>query len=288
MSCMKEIRVKIDSIRNIQKIAGAMEMISASKMYKAKKHMLSSTPYSKSIYKVINHLALGRLEYKHSYLVERKVQCVGYWVVSSDKGLAGGLNINLFRTLLYDINKWNNVGVSVKLSIIGSKAAVFFNYMKCIEIVSCISGIGDVPKMSKLVGPIRVMLQLYNNKQVDKLYLVYNKFINTLSQVPQIFQIVPIVASNETMLQSKNWDYLYEPDSKTLLNILLQRYIESQIYQGIVENILSEQSARMMAMKSASDNGEMIIKNLKLFYNKIRQTKITQELTEIVSGASVM
>lgn len=288
MSCMKEIRVKIDSVRNIQKIAGAMEMISASKMYKAKKYMLLSAPYSKSIHKVINHLALGKLEYKHAYLLERKVQCVGYWVISSDKGLAGGLNINLFRMLLHDINKWNNAGISVKLFIIGSKAAVFFNYMKCIEIVSCISGIGDAPKISKLVGPIRIMLQLYNSEKVDKLYLVYNKFINTLSQIPKISQIVPIIASNEIMLQSKYWDYLYEPDSKTLLNILLQRYIESQIYQGIIENLLSEQSARMVAMKNASDNGEMIINNLKLFYNKIRQAKITQELTEIVSGASVI
>lgn len=288
MSCIKEIRVKINGIRNIQKIAGAMEMIAASKMYKAKKYMLSSAPYAISIRKVVDHLALGKLEYKHSYFVERKVRCVGYWIISTDRGLAGGLNINLFRTLLYDINKWNNLGISIKLAVIGLKAISFFKRIKYMDIVSCISGIGDKPKITELIGSVQVMLQLYNNNKVDRLYLVYNKFINTLSQIPQICQIVPIVASNKTILQSKYWDYLYESDSKILLNIILKRYIESQIYQGVMENLSSEQSARMIAMKTAADNGEMVINDLKLFYNKIRQNKITQELTEIISGASVV
>lgn len=288
MSYAKEIHAKINSIRNIQKIAGAMEMISASKMYKIKKHMSLITPYVINIRRVIDHLMLGKLEYKHSYCVERKVQCVGYWVISTDRGLAGGLNINLFRTLLCDINKWNNIGVSVKLAIMGTKAISFFRGVKFVKIVSCVSSIGDLPKMSALIGSVTGMLQLYNNYEVDKLYLVYNRFVNTLSQVPCICQIVPIISSNKVILNSKYWDYLYEPDAKVLLNILLQRYVESQIYQGVVENLVSEQSARMMAMKTATDNGEVIINDLKLSYNKLRQNKITQELTEIISGASVI
>lgn len=288
MPCIKEIRTKIDSIRNIQKIAGAMEMISASKMYKSKKYMSLSAPYIAGICKVINHLTAGKLEYQHSYFIKRKIKCIGYWVVSTDRGLTGGLNVNLFRTLLYDIEKWNNIGVIVKLAIIGSKAASFFSHVKCVEIISCVSDIGDKPKISVIIGSVTAMLQSYNRKEIDQLYLVYNKFINTLSQIPQIFQIVPIISFDTVSLQSKHWDYLYEPDSKMLLNILLQRYIESRVYQGVIENIVSEQSARMIAMKTASDNGEIIINNLKLFYNKIRQAKITQELTEIVSGASVI
>lgn len=288
MSCMKEIRVKIESIRNIQKIAGAMEMISASKMYKAKKNMLSSMPYAIGIRKVIDNLTLGKLEYKHPYFIERNIHCVGYWVISTDRGLTGGLNVNLFRKLLHDINKWNNIGISVKLAIVGAKAISFFNCIKCIEIVSCISRIGDAPKIEELIGSVKVMLQLYNSKKVDRLYLVNNKFVNTLSQIPQIFQILPIITANKTFLKSKYWDYLYEPDAKMLLNILLQRYVESQVYQGVIENLVSEQSARMVSMKTAADNGEIIINDLKLFYNKIRQNKITQELTEIISGASVV
>lgn len=288
MSCIKEIRTKIGSIRNIQKIAGAMEMIAASKMYKAKRHMLASAPYIKSLLKVVNHLVSGRLEYKHAYCIKRKVKCVGYWIISTDKGLVGGLNINLFRVLLQDLNKWHNAGIAVKLVLFGTKAITFFSRIKYLEIISCVSEMGDAPKMSELIGSVKIMLQLYNDNEVDQLYLVYNKFINTLSQIPKIFQIVPIILSKKNSLKSGYWDYLYEPDSKMLLNIVLQRYIESQVYQGIIENAVSEQSARMIAMKTAADNGEIIINDLKLFYNKIRQNKITQELTEIVSGAAAM
>lgn len=288
MSYTKEIHVKINSIRNIQKIAGAMEMISAAKMYKIKKYMSFITPYMMNIRRVIDHLVLGKLEYQHVYCMKRKVQCVGYWVVSTDRGLAGGLNINLFRTLLCDINKWSSMGVSVKLAIIGAKAISFFRGIKYVEIVSCISRIGDLPKMSVFIGLVTGMLQLYDNKAVDKLYLVYNQFVNTLTQVPCICQIVPIISSDKFALNSKYWDYLYEPDAKVLLNILLQRYIESQIYKGVIENLVSEQSARMMAMKTATDNGEVVINDLKLSYNKLRQNKITQELIEIISGASVI
>lgn len=288
MSCIQEIRMKIDSVRNIQKIAGAMEMIAVSKMYKAKKNLLLSTPYTENLQKIVDHLITVKLEYKNSYFFQKKIKCVGYWVISTDRGLAGGLNINLFRTLLCEINKWNSAGVMVKLSIIGKKAAAFFNRIKYVKIVSFVSGLSDQPNMSALIGSVKVMLKLYDNNQVDRLYVVYNKFVNTLSQVPRIFQVVPIISLKTTMLSSKYWDYLYESDSRELLNILLQRYIESQIYQGVIENIASEQSARMVAMKTASDNGESMINNLKLFYNKVRQSKITQELTEIISGASVI
>lgn len=282
------IRKKIESIRNIQKLTKSMEMISALKMHKAQKLMSISKPYAEAIRKVINHIALGKLEYKHPYCIKRKIQCVGYWVVSSDRGLSGGLNINLFRMLLNDIKKWQELDIKIKLAIIGAKGISFFNYIDPNMIVSYISGIGDTPKISDLIGSIRIILQLYCNKQIDQVYLSYNKFINTLSYNPKILQILPISHENVNALQTKYWDYLYEPDSQILLNTLLTRYIESQIYQGVVENLASEQSARMMAMKTAADNGETLIKDLYLFYNKIRQSKITQELTEIISGTSVI
>ncbi|URJ23218.1 F0F1 ATP synthase subunit gamma [Blochmannia endosymbiont of Camponotus sp. C-003] len=288
MSGPKEIRGKINSVRNIQKIAKAMEMISVAKIHKTQRRMLISKPYAETIRKVINHISSGTLEYKHSYFLERNIQSVGYWVVSTDRGLTGGLNINLFRTLLCDFSKWNNTGITIRLAIIGSKAASFLRSIKQTQIVSCVHGIGDAPKMSALIGSVKVMLQLYDSNQIDRLYLAYNTFVNTLTQVPQILQILPIIPSKNSILQTKYWDYLYEPDSKILLNSLLQRYIESQVYQGVVENLASEQSARMTAMKTASDNGEIIINDLKLFYNKARQTKITEELTEIVAGASVI
>lgn len=282
------IRKKIESIQNIQKLTKSMEMISTSKMHKAQKLMLISKPYAETIQKVINNIALSKLEYKHPYCTTRKIQCVGYWVISSDRGLSGGLNINLFRTLLNDIKKWKKLGIQTKLAIFGKKAISFFNYIDPNMIVSYISKIGDTPKISDLIGSIRVILQLYCNKQIDQVYLSYNKFINTLSYSPQILKILPISHENIHITQTKYWDYLYEPDSQILLNTLLNRYIESKVYQGVVENLASEQAARMIAMKTASDNGESLIKDLQLFYNKIRQSKITQELTEIVSGNSVI
>lgn len=288
MSNIQEIRRKIESIRNIQKLAKAMEMISASKMHKAQKLMLVSRPYSETIRKVINHIASGKLEYKHPYFIQRKIRSIGYWVISSDRGLSGALNMLLFKTLLNDINKWNQQNITSKLSIIGSKAISFFKYINPNMIISCVSGIGDTPKISNLIGSVQTMLELFNNNKIDQLYLVYNKFVNTLSQIPQILKILPITSKNEDNLTIKYWDYLYEPDPQTLFDLLLKRYIESQIYQGVVENLASEQAARMIAMKTASDNGEILIKDLKLFYNQVRQSKITQELIEIISGASVV
>jgi F-type H+-transporting ATPase subunit gamma len=238
--------------------------------------------------KVIGHLALGNLEYKHPYLEQRDVKRVGYLVVSTDRGLCGGLNINLFKKLLADMKSWSDKGVQSDLSIIGSKGASFFSAVGG-NIVAQVSGMGDKPALSDLIGPVKVMLQAYDEGRIDKLMIVSNKFNNTMSQTPTITQLLPLApAEGEEEMKAKTWDYLYEPDPKALLDTLLRRYVESQVYQGVVENLASEQAARMVAMKAATDNGGNLIKELQLVYNKARQASITQELTEIVSGASAV
>ncbi|MFT4465546.1 MAG: F0F1 ATP synthase subunit gamma [Sodalis sp. (in: enterobacteria)] len=287
MAGEKEIRSKIASVQNTQKITKAMEMVAASKMRKTQECMASSRPYAETMRKVIGHLALGNLEYKHPYLDERDVKRVGYLVVATDRGLAGGLNINLFKKLLADMKEWNGKCVETELALIGSKAVSFFNSVGS-KVVAQVTGMGDNPTLSELIGPVKVMLQAYDEGRLDKLYIVSNKFVNTMSQVPQILQILPLPPAEEADLKTKSWDYLYEPDPKTLLDTLLRRYVESQVYQGVVENLASEQAARMVAMKAATDNGGSLIKELQLVYNKARQTSITQELTEIVSGAAAV
>lgn len=287
MAGAKETRSKIASVQNTQKITKAMEMVAASKMRKTQERMASSRPYAQTMRKVIGHLALGNLEYKHPYLDERDVKRVGYLVVATDRGLAGGLNINLFKKLLADMKEWNGKGVETELALIGSKAVSFFNSVGS-KVVAQVTGMGDNPTLSELIGPVKVMLQAYDEGRLDKLYIVSNKFVNTMSQVPQILQILPLPPAEEADLKTKSWDYLYEPDPKTLLDTLLRRYVESQVYQGVVENLASEQAARMVAMKVATDNGGSLIKELQLVYNKARQTSITQELTEIVSGAAAV
>ncbi|TCV95414.1 F0F1 ATP synthase subunit gamma [Biostraticola tofi] len=287
MAGAKEIRSKIASVQNTQKITKAMEMVAASKMRKSQERMASSRPYADTMRKVIGHLALGNLEYKHPYLEERDIKRVGYLVVSTDRGLAGGLNINLFKKLLSDMKGWSEKGVETELALIGSKAVSFFNSVGS-NIVAQVTGMGDNPTLSELIGPVKVMLQAYDEGRLDKLYIVSNKFVNTMSQVPQLVQILPLPPAEEEDLKAKSWDYLYEPDPKSLLDTLLRRYVESQVYQGVVENLASEQAARMVAMKAATDNGGSLIKELQLVYNKARQTSITQELTEIVSGAAAV
>ncbi|MBX9445593.1 F0F1 ATP synthase subunit gamma [Dickeya chrysanthemi] len=287
MAGAKEIRSKIGSVQNTQKITKAMEMVAASKMRKSQDRMAASRPYAETIRKVIGHLALGNLEYKHPYLEEREVKRVGYLVVSTDRGLCGGLNINLFKKLLGDMKAWNEKGAEVDLAMIGSKGVSFFGSVGA-NIVAQVTGMGDNPSLSELIGPVKVMLQAYDEGRLDKLYVVSNKFINTMSQVPQVVQLLPLPPAEEGGLTKKSWDYLYEPDPKPLLDTLLRRYVESQVYQGVVENLASEQAARMVAMKAATDNGGNLIKELQLVYNKARQASITQELTEIVSGASAV
>ena len=287
MAGAKEIRTKIASVQNTQKITKAMEMVAASKMRKTQDRMASSRPYAETIREVIGHLALGNLEYKHPYLEEREVKRVGYLVISTDRGLCGGLNINLFKKLLGEMRNWSDKGVEVDLALIGSKAVGFFNSIGA-NIVTQVTGMGDTPTLSDLIGPVKVMLQAFDENRLDKIYIVNNKFINTMSQTPQILQLLPLPASDDSDIKNKSWDYIYEPDPKSLLDILLRRYIESQVYQGVVENLASEQAARMVAMKAATDNGGNLIKELQLVYNKARQASITQELTEIVSGASAV
>lgn len=287
MVSAKEIRTKISSVQNTQKITKAMEMVAASKMRKTQERMADSLPYAEMMRKVIGHLVLGNLEYKHPYLDERKVKRVGYFVVSTDRGLAGALNINLFKKLLLDMKGWNEKGVETELALIGSKAVSFFNSLGS-NVLAQVTGMGDNPTLSKLIGLVRIMLQAYDEVHLDKLYIVNNKFINTIFQIPQIFQILPLQTKRETNLKAKFWDYLYEPDPKILLDTLLHRYVESQVYQSVIENLASEQGARMVAMKSARDNAGRLIDELQFLYNKTRQSSITQELTEVVSGATAV
>jgi len=289
MAGAKEIRSKIGSVKNTQKITKAMEMVAASKMRKSQERMAASRPYAETMRKVIGHIALGNLEYKHPYLEERDVKRVGYLVVSTDRGLCGGLNINLFKKVLADMKAWADKGVESDLAIIGSKGLSFFSSVGG-NIVAQVNGMGDKPALSDLIGPVKVMLQAYDEGRLDKLFIVSNKFINTMSQSPQIVQLLPLPPADdaEGVVKKSTWDYLYEPDPKALLDTLLRRYVESQVYQGVVENLASEQAARMVAMKAATDNGGNLIKELQLVYNKARQASITQELTEIVGGASAV
>ncbi|MDO2949631.1 F0F1 ATP synthase subunit gamma [Aeromonas simiae] len=288
MAGAKEIRTKIGSVKNTQKITSAMEMVAASKMRRAQDRMSASRPYAETMRKVIGHLAQGNLEYKHPYLIEREVKRVGYIVISTDRGLCGGLNINLFKSALNDMQQWSQKGAQVDLALIGSKASGFFQKYGA-KVVAQVSGLGDSPSVNDLIGSVKVMLKAYDNGEIDRLYLVYNKFVNTMVQQPKVDQLLPLPITEDSKLAKKNhWDYLYEPDPKKLLNTLLVRYVESQVYQGVVENLASEQAARMVAMKAATDNAGNLINDLQLVYNKARQASITQELTEIVSGAAAV
>lgn len=288
MASAKEIRNKIGSVQNTQKITKAMEMVAASKMRKTQDAMESSRPYAQTMRKVIGHIALGSLEYKHPYLEEREAKRVGYIIVSSDRGLCGGLNINLFKQAMADIKGWSEQGADIDMALIGAKATAFFNSYGG-NVVAQVSGLGDNPTVNELIGTVGVMLKKYDEGQLDRLYLVYNKFVNTMVQDPVIDQLLPLPKSeDEEMQRSHAWDYIYEPEPKPLLDTLLVRYAESQVYLGVVENLASEQAARMVAMKGATDNAGDLINDLQLVYNKARQAAITQELSEIVSGASAV
>ncbi|MCD9508163.1 F0F1 ATP synthase subunit gamma [Photobacterium phosphoreum] len=288
MASAKEIRNKIGSVQNTQKITKAMEMVAASKMRKTQEAMQSSRPYAQTMRKVIGHIALGSLEYKHPYLEEREAKRVGYIIVSTDRGLCGGLNINLFKKAINDVQTWTEKGAEVDFALIGAKATAFFNNYGG-NVMAQVSGLGDAPTVNELIGTVGVMLKKYDEGQLDRLYLVYNKFVNTMVQEPVIDQLLPLPKSeDEEMQRNHSWDYIYEPEPKPLLDALLVRYVESQVYQGVVENLASEQAARMVAMKAATDNAGDLIDDLQLVYNKARQAAITQELSEIVSGASAV
>jgi F-type H+-transporting ATPase subunit gamma len=288
MAGAKEIRNKIGSVKNTQKITGAMEMVAASKMRRAQELMTASRPYAKTMRKVIGHIAQGNLEYKHPYLIEREVKRVGYIVVSTDRGLCGGLNINLFKAALNDMKQWSESGVKVDLALIGNKASNFFERHGA-KVKAHVTGLGDNPSVNDLIGSVKVMLKAYDNGEIDRLYLVFNKFVNTMVQQPRVDQLLPLPVTEDSKLAKTHyWDYLYEPDPKAIVDTLLIRYVESQVYQGVVENLASEQAARMVAMQAATDNAGNLINDLQLVYNKARQASITQELTEIVSGAAAV
>ena len=287
MANAKEIRTKIASIQSTQKITKAMEMVANSKMRKTQDRMAASRPYAEMIREVIGHLALAQIGAKHPYLEERDVKRVGYLIISTDRGLCGGLNINLFKTVIADMSAWQEKGVEADVALIGSRGVSFFSSVKT-NILTQVTNLGDEPTLSDLIGPVKTMLEAYDNGKIDKLYIVTNKFINTMSQKPTIQQLLPLPASEDKELKASSWDYIYEPDAKSLLDVILRRYIESQVYQAVVDNLASEQAARMVAMKAATDNGANLINELQIVYNKARQGAITNELIDIVSGAAAV
>jgi F-type H+-transporting ATPase subunit gamma len=286
MAVGKEIRTQISSINNTRKITRAMEKVAASKTRKAQDRMAASRPYADRIRQVIGHLANANPEYKHRYLTEREAKRVGYIVVSSDRGLCGGLNINVFKAALKDMEQFANEGIEIDICSVGSKAVSFFkNYGG--NVTAAVTGLGDAPEAENLVGSVKVMLDAFDEGRIDRLYIVSNEFVNTMTQKPGVEQLLPLNAEENAELQH-HWDYIYEPEAVEILNDLLVRFIESQVYQSVVENIACEQASRMLAMKNATDNAGDIINELQLVYNKARQAAITQEISEIVSGAAAV
>ena len=287
MAVGKEIRVKIASIKNTQKITRAMEKVATSKMRKTQARMLATRPYSKKIAQIIRHLSHAKPEYNHPFMEERAVKRVGIIVISSDRGLCGGLNSNLFRLLLRKFRAWGQENVEVQVSVIGQKGVVFFNGIGA-RIIAQTSKISDTPHLENIIGVIKVMLDEYRENKVDELYVAYNEFVNTMTQKPKLDRLLPVIREELTPELAGHWDYIYEPDAKEVLDDLLVRYVESLVFQGLVENNACEQAARMVAMKSASDNAGKLINELQLIYNKARQAAITQEISEIVGGAAAV
>ena len=286
MAIGKEIRTKITSVKNTQKITRAMEMVAASKMRKAQERMRTARPYATKIRNVVAHLAQANAEYNHPYTFEREVKTVGVIIVSTDRGLCGGLNANMFRTLLSEMQAWDRAGINIKLATIGKKAAGFFSRTGG-ETIAQLTDIGDHPHLDGLIGTVKVMLDAYLDGSIDRVVLVSNDFVNSMTQAPVLKQLVPLEPIEDADLEH-HWDYIYEPEATDVVDQLLLRYIESLVYQAVVENIACEQAARMVAMKSASDNAGKLIDELQLVYNKARQAAITTELSEIVAGAEAL
>lgn len=291
MASLKEIRAKVTSIKSTQKITRAMQMVAASKMRRAQERMEMGRPYADSMRRVISHLVQASSDYKHPYMLNRPVKRVGFVVVTSDRGLAGGLNINLFKNLIKEVKAYQEQSVQVEFAVIGSKGVSFFKSFGG-KVTSVTTDYGDSPSFEQLSAPVQAMLDDYSQGHLDRIYLVYNQFINAMTQKPTISQLVPLpegALSVESGVQTElSWDYIYEPGIKDLIDGLLGRYIESIVYQAVLENIASEQSARMVAMKAATDNAGNLIKELQLVYNKLRQAAITQEISEIVGGAAAV
>ena len=287
MPGVKEIRVKIASFKSTQKITKAMQVVAASKMRKAQDRMRATRPYSQRIRRVIGHLRKANPDFRHPFLVERAAKAVGFIVITTDRGLCGGLNVNLFRATLAAMRDWQNRGTEISLCLIGSKAVQFFRRIGTAKTLATVTHLGDRPHIADLIGTVKVMLDRYKEGKLDRVFLVNNEFVNTMSQKPAIHQLLPVVTEDEDTLQ-KLWDYIYEPSAAELLDGVLMRYIESQVYQGAVENVACEMSARMVAMKSATDNAGKLIEELQLIYNKARQAAITKEISEIVGGAAAV
>jgi len=283
----REIKTKIKSVQNTRKVTRALEMVSASKIRKAQDLMKASRPYARFMRQVIGHIATANTEYKHPFMVAREeVKRIGYIVVSTDRGLCGGLNSNLFRRLLAEVREWQNKGVEVDVVCIGQKASMFFKRLK-VNLVASVTHLGEKPQLSQLIGVIKVMLDGYVDGRIDRLTLAYNDFVNTMTQKPTLDQLLPLPPSDDLKTQH-DWDYIYEPNPESVLGHVLTRYIESLVYQATLENLASEHAARMVAMKSASDNANKLIGDLNLIYNKARQAAITQEISEIVGGAAAV
>jgi F-type H+-transporting ATPase subunit gamma len=286
MPGVKEIRIKIASFKSTQKITKAMEMVAASKMRKAQDRMRATRPYAEKIRRVIGHLRLANPDFKHPFMVEREAKAVGFIVISTDRGLAGGLNVNLFKATLAAMREWQNKGADVSMCLIGSKGVQFFRRLN-VQTLATVTHLGDRPHAADLIGTVKVMLDQYREGKLDRLFLINNEFVNTMSQKPVVRQLLPVVPEDEDKLQ-KLWDYIYEPSAADLLDGVLMRYIESQVYQGAVENVACEMAARMVAMKSATNNAGKLIEELQLIYNKARQAAITKEISEIVGGAAAV
>ena len=286
MAIGSEIVTKIKSVKSTRKVTTALEMVSASKIKKAQDQMNASRPYTNKIKQMIGHLAKATPEYKHPFMFDQEGDRVGYIIISTDRGLCGGLNSNLFKNAVIHMRDWESKGKQIDVVTIGNKAASMFKNTN-VNLKANISALGDTPELSKLIGVVKVMLDAYANGELSHVYLVFNDFINTMTQQPIVEQLLPLPATEEQEI-SENWDYLYEPEAKDVLDQLMGRYIESLVYQGVLENLASEHAARMVAMKSASDNASDLIKDLQLIYNKARQAAITQEISEIVGGAAAV
>ena len=287
MAGAKEIRTKIASIKNTQKITRAMEMVAASKMRKTQERMRASKPYASKIYDVVKHIARATSEYRHPFMTVREIKRVGLIVVTSDRGLCGGLNANLLRETIGTMRKWQADGKEVDLCVIGRKGQAFFKRVGG-RVIASVDHLGDTPGLKDLLGVVKVMLDAFYQGEFDALHIVYNEFVNTMTQTPTVKQLLPLPTAADSKMLGHHWDYIYEPDAKELLDELLERYIELQAYQAVVENIACEQAAKMIAMKSATDNAGDLIKEFQLAYNKARQAAITQELAEIVGGAAAI
>ena len=283
----REIKTKIKSVQNTRKVTRALEMVSASKIRKAQERMKASRPYARLMRQMIGHIAQANSEFRHPFMLERQqVKRVGYIVISTDRGLAGALNSGLFRKILADIRQWQDQGVEVDVVCIGQKATAFFRRLK-LHMLASVSHLGEKPQSAQLIGVIKVMLDGYSAGTLDRVVLCYNNFVNTMTQKTTLDQLLPLPPS-ESLQTRFDWDYIYEPDAESVLNDVMMRYVESLVYQALLENIASEHAARMVAMKSASDNANKLIDTLNLIYNKARQAAITQEISEIVGGAAAV